>query len=327
MIDITLLPPEQRSAALTAAKAQNVATELRQKGRCEACALMLEHCVCGGLDGLTRELAMFELGLRFAVWMHVSERLRASNTGKLLLRVLPGCELFLHGLPADAERFRSRIAGCKAYVLFPSDTAVALSAVAAEILTAAAAAIGSPASAADGEDAAAPPLIVLVDGTWDQAKRMHRALRHLPHVALAAPDGAAASAFSWRQQSEEGRITTAEAAALLLDGVSAGRAGAGGAARIAGADALRRAVALLDRALGSQTHYSKSEPPKAGKGGLSSLVVSDRARRVADAYMPPCKHHLRGSCRFGSACAFRHGEASVHGALEHPRLSQVECVV
>merc|ERR1712046_73682 len=59
-----------------------------------------------------------------------------------------------------------------------------------------------------------PLIAVVVDGTWRQAKRMHRDLEALPHVKLSP---CSLSEFHWRRQSQEGRISTVEAAALLLE--------------------------------------------------------------------------------------------------------------
>merc|ERR1712050_154125 len=64
------------------------------------------------------------------------------------------------------------------------------------------------------ETPAKPLLVVLVDGTWRQALRMHRALDGLPHIQLTL---LGTSKFHWRRQSEEGRISTVEAAASLLE--------------------------------------------------------------------------------------------------------------
>merc|ERR1712241_1337605 len=73
---------------------------------------------------------------------------------------------------------------------------------------------------------------------------MHRALEGLQHIAL-RPQGN--SAFHWRRQSEEGRISTVEAAALLLEEMGESPEGA--------ASALRRSLAELNSALERQCHY------------------------------------------------------------------------
>ncbi|CAK0898870.1 unnamed protein product [Prorocentrum cordatum] len=151
--------------------------------------------------------------------------------------------------PPEGARWRCAAAGGRAYVLYPSPEAAPV----AEAL--------APAPREGLAEGPSPPaLVVLIDGTWHQAKRMRKALEGLPHVALGG--GTLASRFGWRRQSEAHRVTTAEAAAALLEEL---HGGPGGAARHGGSDpqvlrwaeALRTAVAMLDEALRSQSHYSK----------------------------------------------------------------------
>jgi len=73
---------------------------------------------------------------------------------------------------------------------------------------------------------------------------MHRALEGLPHVALAS---CGFSEFHWRRQSQEGRISTVEAAALLLEELGEAPEGAPAI--------LRRSLQELNGALERQCHY------------------------------------------------------------------------
>merc|ERR1711988_176647 len=109
---------------------------------------------------------------------------------------LPGSEVLLHDVPADAVRFKRLIEEAKgrAFVLYPSADAVP----AAEAV--------ARSDSESGAGCGGPFLAVLVDGTWKQALRMHRALEGLPHVALEATN--MQSEFHWRRQSQEGRIST-----------------------------------------------------------------------------------------------------------------------
>eukprot|EP00397_Hematodinium_sp_SG-2012_P060421 GEMP01078663.1.p1 GENE.GEMP01078663.1~~GEMP01078663.1.p1 ORF type:complete len:196 (+),score=29.70 GEMP01078663.1:487-1074(+) len=142
--------------------------------------------------------------------MHYQERYRASNTGKFLLHFFPGSEIFTHGDPADAARLRDRIresqrsTNTKVAVLYPTASSQ------------------SPASLVDDEVSISTTNwdIILVDGTWRQANRI---VRHipldandavLPHIKLAPTR---LSQFSCRRQSRVDRISTAEAAVLLLE--------------------------------------------------------------------------------------------------------------
>jgi len=316
---ISSLPVQQRAGLLTATRVERAADDLQQRGRCGACALQQVYCICKDLEGLRAETLAEWRGsadssgdgrgnvVRFALWMHASELRRASNTGKLLSLVLPHkCEVFVHGLAADAERFQEAVdaAGGNAFVLFPSVEAMPVSAV----LSAMSLGRGAAAHAEPGTSEYPPPLVVLVDGTWHQAKRMHKALTALPHVAL-AEDGQ--SRFGWRKQSSAGRVTTAEAVAAFLEELAHAQtrqhlrddAHWRVECRLHWAASLRRAVVVLEDALRQQSHYTKSDPPVAKAPFVPPDAPDLPVRNV------PCKHYLKGHCRYAAACSFSHGFA------------------
>jgi len=251
---VAVLPERDRCAILTASCAERLPERLRQQGKCERCALTVQHCICACLAGLRETIKGHRRTerLRWAVWMHVRERGRASNTGKLLEHLLPGCEVFLHGIAADLERFRQRVAdvGGRAFVLFPSSDAVSMAAAMA------------PTLAGDGSSVG-PCVMVLIDGTWRQARHMVRQpeFQGLTRIALA---DCGRSEFHWRRQSQEGRISTVEAGAYLLEEYlalqprsAAGDPGAEGCAPIA----LRQALAALNTALEQQSHCDALQEP------------------------------------------------------------------
>merc|ERR1711971_1216494 len=97
---------------------------------------------------------------------------------------------------------------------------------------------------------AAPLLAVLVDGTWRQARRMHRSLDTLPHVKLQPRQ---LSDFHWRRQTREDRISTVEAAALLLEALGESESGAPAV--------LMKALLGLNSALVRQSHYDTMPAP------------------------------------------------------------------
>lgn len=232
------LPPHQRSQALAALNSEYRARRLEHQGKCDRCMLQHKYCICSVLQGLRSEacLAAGGVRVRFVVWMHVFERRRASNTGKLLEHLLPESEVLVHDVQDDERRLQDLVAhaGGRAFVLYPSAEAVTVS----DVLDAAPEYIDEPASV--------PYLVVLIDGTWRQAKRMHKTMvdLRLPHVALSAN---IRSEFHWRRQTQEGRISTIEAAALLLDEIHQ--------VSPAVPAMLRRALAVLNDALERQCHY------------------------------------------------------------------------
>ena len=133
--------------------------------------MQLKYCVCPSLETLRSDSvgAGTSAPLRFVVWMHHKERRRASNTGKLLKLLLPDVtDILIHGVAEDDRRLEEIIqnSGGHAFVVYPSDDAVPVSAALAKT----------------GSDVA--PVAVLIDGTWNQAQRMHKHFEHLLHVVV-----------------------------------------------------------------------------------------------------------------------------------------------
>lgn len=273
------LPPEQRERAVTLAQAENIEARMRERGKCARCMFQTTYCICEALASLRSEVAALHTGdrVRFAVWMHVRERQRATNTGKLLEHVLPGSTVLVHDVPADAKRFGELLAASsgRAFVLYPSEGAWS-PAEALQRLTAQGSTTGAPAvellpqgpgpgPAAAPQAQPQPLLAVLVDGTWRQARRMNAVLEGLPHVALAPR---APSAFHWRRQTREDRISTVEAAGLLLEDL--------GEPAEAAPKQLQRALEVLNGALERQSHYDTfcngPPPPEPGQNKLAALA-------------------------------------------------------
>lgn len=235
---------EERQRAIATAVKARVISDLKVRGKCEGCMLQTAYCICGRLRTLretTVETAGTGARVRFVVWMHFKERKRASNTGKLLEALLPGSEVLLDGVPEDMLRFqelRAAAAG-RVFVLFPSEDALPVDAALAQM---------GPAPAPSGTAAPATPpaLAVLVDGTWSQARRMRKSAKELQGVRDVALAPTKVSEFHWRRQSVEGRISTLEAAALLLEDM-------GEPAAVS--QALLDALAALCGALERQCHY------------------------------------------------------------------------
>lgn len=243
---VSKLPESERASAIATERAAMCLSDLQQQGKCGRCALQSAYCICERLARLAAEVASLGIGqrVRFVVWMHVRERFRASNTGKLLEHILPNSEVLIHDVPADEQRFQdlvSQAAPGAAFVLFPSEDAVS----ATEILSDA----GLSTNVESDElgrcrgEAGQVALAVLVDGTWRQARRMHKQLEALPRAILSPK---ALSEFHWRRQTQADRISTVEAAALLLEDL--------GEPPQASA-ALRHALAELCGALDRQSHF------------------------------------------------------------------------
>mmetsp|Transcript_23984 Transcript_23984/g.51148 ORF Transcript_23984/g.51148 Transcript_23984/m.51148 type:complete len:253 (+) Transcript_23984:1339-2097(+) len=216
-----------------------MAESLRAEGKCEHCMFQVKYCLCKSLAGLRTKA---ELPVHFVVCMHIKERSRASNTGKLLEHLLPRAEVLVQDVPIDMQRLQElvRQSGDRAFVLYPSEDSI----TASELLEAARNSAKANEKCDDNERQRERPwLPIIIDGTWRQAKRMHKDLEGLPHVRLSNVRGN--SQFHWRRQTEEGRISTVEAAAFLLEELKCELE----------ANTLRRGLGLLNRALECQCHY------------------------------------------------------------------------
>merc|ERR1712060_787157 len=124
------------------------------------------------------------------------------------------------GVPADVARFQEIIAAeaGRVVVLFPGPDALP----AAPALLAMDTAVPSGETLIDDGGVVTPLVVVLIDGTWRQAYRMRKTFEGLPTIALAPRER---SEFSFRRQTVEGRISTVEAAALLLEDLGVPRNG------------------------------------------------------------------------------------------------------
>jgi DTW domain-containing protein YfiP len=134
--------------------------------------------------------------LRFVVLRHASERERLSNTARWGALAIPGTEILEHGLPV-APVERPALATPGAVLLFPGAPATPTPVATAEI------AARQP-----------PPLVVVPDGTWAQARRMVQRvppLRTMPRLGL--PEAPAAVRL---RRPPEGGMSTLEAMAGAL---------------------------------------------------------------------------------------------------------------
>lgn len=148
--------------------------------RCPGCGLPHERCVCAAIPRVACRLPILMV-------RHVSERHKASNTGGLTSVVL-GCPLIDHGVPGPPTDLGPRL-GEGARLL-------------------------STGGQTDFEEP--PSTLVVLDGTWAQARRMRQRIPPLPSTPVltlpAAPDRHRA-----RRPLVAGGMSTMEAVAEALD--------------------------------------------------------------------------------------------------------------
>jgi DTW domain-containing protein YfiP len=174
--------------------------------RCPRCAFPPDACICA-------EIPLLASRARVVVIRHAAERVRTTSTVRWAALALDRCEVLDHGVrgaPLDLSRIPLRGAA----VLFPSPGGPAARRPSGPP------AIGIPA----GDPPAAPPAVlpdpapdalVVLDGSWAQARRMLQRippLRSLPRLSLPVRDAA-----RLRRPTVAGGMSTLEAIAGALE--------------------------------------------------------------------------------------------------------------
>ncbi len=164
---------------------------MRTKDPCPICYLTRPLCICDSIPRL-------DLNTRVCLIVHVNELKRSSNTGRLALRALVNSEMRVRGEtrePLDlsdllTDRYRT-------FLFYPTVDAVEL----------------------DNELVAqerTPIQLLVPDGTWRQANKVHyrhRELKDVPRVKISTPDS---SKFHLRAQHRPEGMATLQAIAHAL---------------------------------------------------------------------------------------------------------------
>ena len=172
-------------------------TRKNTKDPCPICYLTRTLCICDSIPRL-------DLKTRVCLIVHVNELKRGSNTGRLALRALVNSEMRVRGEtrePLDlsdllTDRYRT-------FLFYPTVDAVEL----------------------DHELVAqerTPIQLLVPDGTWRQARKVHyrhRELKDVPRVKISAPD---ISKFHLRAQHRPEGMATLQAIAHSLGVIEGG---------------------------------------------------------------------------------------------------------
>ncbi|QHA88325.1 tRNA-uridine aminocarboxypropyltransferase [Serratia rhizosphaerae] len=162
--------------------------------RCQGCLLPQKNCLC---DTITPQSA----DSRFCLIMFGAEPLKPSNTGRLIADILPDTQAFLWSRTEVDPALLAAINDPhrQPYVVFPASYADAGRPVYSQL----------PASGK-------PPLFIMLDGTWSEARKMFRKSPYLNQFPVFSLDVAAASDYQLREASRAEQHCTAEVAAALL---------------------------------------------------------------------------------------------------------------
>ena len=163
----------------------------KAKQRCAACGSSLTLCMCA-------ELPRLELRTKVALVIHRHELLRSSNTGMLAVRALVNSELRIRGASRAMLDLTDLLKPqYRSLLYYPSSDAVELTAALA---------------AQDPR----PIQLIVPDGTWRQARKIHSRhpeLKDILRVKIGTPNHAT---FQLRAQSRPEGMATLQAIASAL---------------------------------------------------------------------------------------------------------------
>ncbi len=162
---------------------------------CRGCGFHY-NCLCERIPALQSQV-------RIELLMHETEAMRASNTGRLLEAALPHCRRHIWQRKTPPAELLTLLAdpAAQPYLVFPSETALPLDAVVTRHSSA---------------SYAKPLHFIIVDATWQQARKMLRQspwLEDIPTVTL--PDGLTTN-YSLRRNQPTGSLCTCEVGIEIL---------------------------------------------------------------------------------------------------------------
>ena len=162
--------------------------------RCQRCLLPLKQCLCATLKPAAA-------ASRFCLVMFDTEPMKPSNTGRLIADILPDTEAFQWSRTEPPQALLDLVADAQyqPMVVFPASYA------------------GPERQVLDSPPPGKPPLFIMLDGTWPEARKMFRKSPWLDNLPLISVDLSRVSAYSLREVHAEGQYCTAEVAIALLD--------------------------------------------------------------------------------------------------------------
>ncbi|PIJ49173.1 DTW domain-containing protein [Erwinia sp. OLTSP20] len=162
--------------------------------RCQRCLLPEIHCLCAGI--ITQSARS-----RFCLVMFDTEPMKPSNTGRLIADILPDtCAFSWSRTAVDAQLLKLiNHPSYQPFVVFPASYACPERQVAL-----------SPPTQGN------PPLFIMLDGTWNEARKMFRKSPWLDDFPVISLNVTTPSAYTLRAAHAPGQHCTAEIAIALL---------------------------------------------------------------------------------------------------------------
>lgn len=163
--------------------------------RCTRCRVAVSHCLCRWQPSVLARSGMCLL-------MHDIEPLKPSNTGWLIADVVTDSFAFTWERTGVDQRLLDLLADpqWQPFVVFPGEYA-------------------APSRVVDGVQAAAGkrPLLILLDATWTEARKMFRKSPYLDGLPVLSLHPETLSRYRLRRSTRGEHLCTAEVAALCLE--------------------------------------------------------------------------------------------------------------
>ncbi len=162
--------------------------------RCQRCLLVQRYCLC---ETITPHPAKS----RFCLVMFDTEPMKPSNTGRLIADILPDTTAFLWSRtePPQALIDLCNSEDYQPMVVFPASYA------------------GNERQVLSAPPCGKPPLFIMLDGTWTEARKMFRKSPYLDALPVISVDLSRVSTYRLREAHADGQYCTAEVAIALLD--------------------------------------------------------------------------------------------------------------
>lgn len=158
---------------------------------CPQCGLKY-NCICHQAPKLVSHI-------NIALLLHKNEVDRDTNTGKLVSNCLANTQRFIWDRVTPPQELLNIITSgqYEPILLFPSDSSIELT---TDVLN----------------QSGKPPLFIILDATWQEAKKMVRRSPWLKALTFAQLSDHQHSAYSLRRNQEHGNLCTCETAAALM---------------------------------------------------------------------------------------------------------------
>lgn len=162
--------------------------------RCQRCLLPQKQCLCATLQPSAARS-------RFCLVMFDTEPMKPSNTGRLIADILPDTAAFQWSRTEPPQALLDLVADphYQPMVVFPAAYA------------------GGERQVITAPPSGKPPLFIMLDGTWTEARKMFRKSPYLDGLPVISVDLSRVSAYRLREAQVEGQYCTAEVAIALLD--------------------------------------------------------------------------------------------------------------